>query len=290
MIGIIGIFLRDFAYRKCKEGGLRHQIKKLFQELSTNFLERVRIMPEEVLKAMYKNIKEHRDKHIKSKHEKECQWKELCEKNFAKSLDHRAFYFKQAEKKSTSTKFFYSELKERYDKRNLEATPDFIKKGGSTNSVYYNSFLMLPPEQFHCTLIPGDEIGKLTNIEIAQSESKLPQLQLRLDDNKAFSITYKLIAEQIVNGHNPKNERDNAKLILDKIMIRFFKFDVEKTNLNDLESFNEEEIRIIMETDFLQDRVKNPKLTFTEFWGEIKRSTMKDVSLQKDKDYFHQTS
>jgi len=44
-------------------------------------------------------------------------WAEVYEKNYSKSLDHRSFYFKQADKKSLSAKGMLSEMKELSDKR-----------------------------------------------------------------------------------------------------------------------------------------------------------------------------
>ena len=95
MIRIIFFHYRDFAYRKCTQTGLRHQIKKLFQDTEKGFLEGVKMRPEETLRIGLRLIKEHLERHIRTKHEQERIWKELCEKNFPKSLDHRSFYFKQ---------------------------------------------------------------------------------------------------------------------------------------------------------------------------------------------------
>jgi paired amphipathic helix protein Sin3a len=39
-------------------------------------------------------------------------WAEVYEKNYQKSLDHRSFYFKQMDKKSTSSKGIITEIRE----------------------------------------------------------------------------------------------------------------------------------------------------------------------------------
>jgi paired amphipathic helix protein Sin3a len=44
-------------------------------------------------------------------------WKKIYEQNYPRSLDHRSFYFKQAEKKCMMTKFMVSEVKEAADRR-----------------------------------------------------------------------------------------------------------------------------------------------------------------------------
>lgn len=38
-------------------------------------------------------------------------WRDLCEKNFIKSLDHRSFHFKSFEKKNQSSKHYLLEIK-----------------------------------------------------------------------------------------------------------------------------------------------------------------------------------
>ena len=47
-------------------------------------------------------------------------WNEVCAKNYNKSLDHRSFYFKQADKKNLSTKGMTQEIKEVSDKKKTD--------------------------------------------------------------------------------------------------------------------------------------------------------------------------
>eukprot|EP00742_Colponemidia_sp_Colp-10_P004189 GILJ01004468.1.p1 GENE.GILJ01004468.1~~GILJ01004468.1.p1 ORF type:complete len:1073 (+),score=176.80 GILJ01004468.1:164-3382(+) len=42
-------------------------------------------------------------------------WKEICEKNYYKALDHRSFYFRQMDKKQINAKAFLQEVKQKYD-------------------------------------------------------------------------------------------------------------------------------------------------------------------------------
>ena len=51
----------------------------------------------------------------KIRHDFKKTWREVYEKNFIKSLDHRSFYFKQDDKKKTSTKGLVNELREIHD-------------------------------------------------------------------------------------------------------------------------------------------------------------------------------
>lgn len=53
-------------------------------------------------------------------------WADVYEKNIYKSLDHRSFYFKQADKKSLSTKGMLAEVRELSDKRRLSEEGPFV--------------------------------------------------------------------------------------------------------------------------------------------------------------------
>jgi len=227
--------------------------------------------------AFMEEVKAHRDKHIKSKHEQEKPWKEMCEKNYTKSLDYRAFYFKQTEKKHISTKSFVSEIKTRFDEWNLPTTPNLVKKGGTITSVYYNSFPTLAPEHFHTIPMEGDEIAMMSAEEVKKYGSKLPQLQLRFDEPKAFVDTYKIILEFILMNSNTQHEKDKQREVLDKIMIEFFKFDVKKVVLNTSEPFTENEIKALTSEAFFTTRLEHTDLPFDTLWQQFQEN-MEDIN------------
>lgn len=47
-------------------------------------------------------------------------WRRIYEQNYPRSLDHRSFYWKQAEKKVMMAKVMVSEIKEAADKRKAD--------------------------------------------------------------------------------------------------------------------------------------------------------------------------
>ncbi len=53
----------------------------------------------------------------------------MYEKNYSKSLDHRSFYFKQADKKALSVKGMLGDIKELSDKKKTEAIEE--RKSGA---------------------------------------------------------------------------------------------------------------------------------------------------------------
>lgn len=118
--------------------------------------------PLNAINLILERLKPRRKGMIQHQIEQNKHWKEICEKNFYKSLDHRFFYFKQNEKKNTNSKAFLAEIKKRYEERLLLTTSLNVKKGGSENSIYYNSSTMLAPEPFHKIPIAEDEINQLS--------------------------------------------------------------------------------------------------------------------------------
>ena len=251
-------------------------ITKLFGDLANQFLEKVRTKPEETLKVFLEHLKLHRIRNAKTKQEQNKQWKELCEKNFHKSLDHRAFYFKQEERKNTNTKAFYDDIKKRYD--SLQHNKEDSKP------IYYNSFIMLPPEDFHVKVIEGDEIAELPLDQVKKYKHKLPQLRLRFDNKEAFEDAYKLVIHQIMNGHNSQSERKKAREIIDILMETFIGFEGKELEVDDVEEFNEEDLKTVMMKRFFFKRMDYAELDYTAAWKKIKAGEMKSEESENDKE------
>jgi paired amphipathic helix protein Sin3a len=242
-----------------------------------DFLDRVRVKPVEIINAFMEEIKAHRNRHIKFKQEQEKVWREICEKNYTKSLDYRAFYFRQTEKKCIGTKSFVNEIKARFDKWNLPTTPALVKKGGTVTSVYYNSFAILPPEHFHTSAIEGDEIAMMSTEDVKKYGPKLPQLQLRFDRPKVLTDTYKIILESILMSINSQSEKDRQRGMLDKLMVEFFKFDVKKVVPDTSEPFTEHEIKVLTSDGFFNTRIEQVDLPFDRIWQET-QDNMQDIN------------
>ena len=58
---------------------------------------------------------------------------------------------------------FVFEIRIRYLQRMSQNVSNSIKKGGSADSLYFNSSAMTPPEECHKTLAPNDEIGMMSD-------------------------------------------------------------------------------------------------------------------------------
>jgi hypothetical protein len=71
----------------------------------------------------------------KARQQLDKQWKEVLEKNYQKSLDHRSFYFKTSDRKAVMAKTMLQEAKVAKHKAELKAKRGEEKKtGGSNNS------------------------------------------------------------------------------------------------------------------------------------------------------------
>ncbi len=145
----------------------------IYRDHAAGVLARLQHNPGHTIPILLSRLKLQRDQLQERRKEQVKGWRETAEKNFYKSLNHRAFYFRQSEKKNTNTKCsqltchfvaFVAEIKARFEKRLLATTPASIKKGGAHNSVYFNSLSMVPPEHFHTVPAEGDEVARLSNM------------------------------------------------------------------------------------------------------------------------------
>lgn len=128
-------------------------IQSIYSEHAPKIIEMLKNNPIKSLPVVISRIKNKIEIWKKaSKYDSERVWKEIVERNFYKSLDHRSFYFKQNEKKMTNPKSFLSDAKARF--MNREESKNLLRKylkkeltqhsfeflGGSRNTLFFNSF------------------------------------------------------------------------------------------------------------------------------------------------------
>lgn len=79
-------------------------VHETYEEVTEGMLENLCVQPlktcEFMLKRLGRNMKGSKQQRDRNKE----IWRELCENNFYKSLDHKSFYFRQSEKKNLNTK------------------------------------------------------------------------------------------------------------------------------------------------------------------------------------------
>ena len=124
-----------------------------YGEHAGEFLDHLKQVPYKTIGVILYRLRQRLDTWVNvTKRESEKNWKEICEKNFYKSLDHRSFYFKQNEKRLTNAKSFLDEAKHRHGKRYLHKieflkhketskSEDYEFAGGSRSRPFFSSFM-----------------------------------------------------------------------------------------------------------------------------------------------------
>lgn len=74
-------------------------IEKTYAELGQEMLKLLPLNPAKAIPIIYERFKSNYNRALDEKSEQVEIWKDICEKNFYKSLDHRSFHFKMHEKK-----------------------------------------------------------------------------------------------------------------------------------------------------------------------------------------------
>ncbi len=150
---------------------------KLIHQIYSDFIAEIIPMictnPLRTIPSVLSRIRRFYESYMQQKKEQNKHWKECCEKNFYKSLDHKSFYFRQSEKKSTNSKSkpfrtnpvaFLAEITRRYNERMLSATPLAVRKGGSQGAIYFNnpSMVLTEAEASANKPVPGDEVAGMS--------------------------------------------------------------------------------------------------------------------------------
>eukprot|EP00501_MAST-03F_sp_TOSAG23-6_P000098 GSMAST32.ASY1.ANO1.100.1 assembled CDS len=98
-------------------------IARIYADHGHEILELLRKNPAGAIPIVLKRLKQKDVEWKRVRKELENGWREVLKKNYAKSLDHRSFYFRQQDKKQVTTKYMLSDLKsksDRQDKRRHE--------------------------------------------------------------------------------------------------------------------------------------------------------------------------
>jgi len=88
-------------------------IARIYGDHGTEILELLRRNPAGAIPVILRRLKEKDAEWCKDREELNKNWKDIMERNYMKSLDHRSFYFKQAEKRAYTQKVLLHELREK---------------------------------------------------------------------------------------------------------------------------------------------------------------------------------
>lgn len=120
-------------------------------------------------------------------------WKEVCDKNFHKSLDHRSFHFKQFEKKNQTQKNYLQEIKS-LSSQNIKNKSLNLLKGGWKDCEFYGTYSLFESIVVHSEQhLKNPKLLSDYPINLQEPEEtlrargeQLPQFRFLLNDRKIF--------------------------------------------------------------------------------------------------------
>ena len=200
-----------FAYNMCAQGNLTRVMNHLFNNVMSFVLDAIMKEPEPGIKKLLTLLKCNFENEIKSKNIKLKYWKECREKYYCISLDYKTFDFKVKERKNIKKETILKNITQRYYEKNKESISELVKKGGTEQSLYFYSYNIFDLEEYHIKPIEGDKIAALSSLEVNKYAVKLPQFQLRFDNDEIFKDTCKLVLWKLSNVHYVQIKREKVK-------------------------------------------------------------------------------
>eukprot|EP00968_Pinguiococcus_pyrenoidosus_P018882 scaffold1954_cov268-Pinguiococcus_pyrenoidosus.AAC.319 len=88
-------------------------VSRVYGDQASEVLNALKLRPSSALPVILSRLRQKNAEWLASQNTAKSTWKEMMEQNFAKSLDHRSFYFRQTEKRVLSVRHIVGEVKER---------------------------------------------------------------------------------------------------------------------------------------------------------------------------------
>lgn len=145
-------------------------------------------------------------------------WKDVCDKNFHKSLDHRSFHFKQFEKKNQSQKNYLQEIKS-LSQQSLKSKSLNLLKGGWKESEFYGTYSLFESIVVHSEhhlknpKLQADYPINLNEPEevLRERREHLPQFRFLLNDRTLLLHTLQLVMIGIRSASNSSTEKEKMR-------------------------------------------------------------------------------
>jgi len=119
---------------KLSEGALRafhyRAVSRVYGEGAQQMLSLLRQNPAVALPTILPRLEQKALEWAETKKEMMAHWQTIFKENYKKSLDHRSFYFKQAEKKNLTPKLLFAELKDISDRKKNEKVSVLLSLAG----------------------------------------------------------------------------------------------------------------------------------------------------------------
>ena len=88
-------------------------VSRLYGEHGTEVLELMRKNPAVAIPVVLRRLRQKEREWIAAREEAKIGWKEIAQKNFHRSLDHRSYYFRREDKRVTSNRALLQEIKDK---------------------------------------------------------------------------------------------------------------------------------------------------------------------------------
>jgi histone deacetylase complex regulatory component SIN3 len=240
-------------------------IERTYAELGQEMLKLLPLNPAKAIPIIYERFKSNYNRALDDKNEQIEIWRDTCEKNFQKSLDHRSFHFKMHEKKGQQIKNYMSEIKgivtQSFKSKNLNQV-----KGGSKESEYYCTYSPFEPlcvhsqANLHTQQIQEDHPMNLRDPELLENPDKLPQMRFLLNDRYIEEMSLQLLYEGIRTASQGNTEKDKMRQTIKVLMqslLSVENLDAIRARSNLLNFVNEEIQDVITNKDYYDLKDKN---------------------------------
>ena len=97
-----------------------NSISRLYGEHGGEILELLHKNPAGTIPVILKRLKQKDSEWRKARHDLNAKWKEVVERNYEKSFDHRSYYFRRHDKRNYDSKSLISDIKGEVDASGLE--------------------------------------------------------------------------------------------------------------------------------------------------------------------------
>ena len=154
----------------------------------------------------------------RDKEDKILGWRAIGEINFFKSLDHRSFFFKKAQRDCLTSKNMFEELKSIHRAPFHSKTINQLKGGSDANHEFFSTYTSFnikhiqayQDDVLHATELVEDYPMNLRDPELLNNPRALPHMRFLFNDKEILTIAFKILIR--VPRENNTTVADKGKI------------------------------------------------------------------------------
>lgn len=159
-------------------------------------------MPVELIKNWIQRLETHLNELKSDKADKIAEWKQLCESNFVKSLDHRSFFFKKEQKELLPAKKQQAELERISSTPLSQKSINQLKGGSSPDHEYYCTYTSFKINHIQVytkedleepNLLKDFPINLRDPEALTRNPGALPHMRFLLNDKKMLEMAFMVL-------------------------------------------------------------------------------------------------